>query len=215
MSDVHFRWNYIKECPSSGGFVKNNIQTSSDVRIYGNVFETGFPINCNTGICPNWRVINNTFHHISGGPVGGDGQLTGFLFYNNLVFAADNMGNLLGEHDYNWFSSIGEPRCDMAPASHENIIKRYPNQCDMLTETSDPFMNSTGHVPEDFTIRIAAKPKDIGYDVCQLDPCIGENKYNIDAFGTVRPQGPGWDIGAYEQTTAILSPPRNFKATSP
>jgi hypothetical protein len=33
--------------------------------------------------------------------------------------------------------------------------------------------------------------------------------YAVDILGTVRPQGPGWDIGAYEMNTGVQLSPNN------
>lgn len=217
MNDMHFRWNYIGECPSSGGFVKNSSPDTKDIRIYGNIFTNGFPINCNTGSCTNWRIFNNTFQKFSGGPVGGDGTFYNLLFYNNLMFSASYIGFLIGSHDYNWFSSISNPRCNMSPSPHENIIKRYPSNCDIIIENTDPFVNSTSSIPDGFKLKKDAKPIDIGYNVCLLDPCLGEKKYNIDIYGNNRPMGLGWDIGAFEYIgfeDVKPKPPQNLKITN-
>ena len=37
-----------------------------------------------------------------------------------------------------------------------------------------------------------------GTDVCLLEPCSGENKYNIDAFGLRRGADGTWERGAFE-----------------
>lgn len=214
MNDMHFRWNYISECPSSGGFVKNSTPSTDSIRIYGNIFERGFPINCNTGACNNWRIFNNTFHHFGGGPVGGDGQVVNLLFYNNLMYSASTIGFLIGTHDYNWFSAISQPRCNMSPSSYENILKRYPVDCDVISENSDPFVNSIGHTPNDFRLAENAKVIDKGYNICLLDSCTGEKKYHIDILGNIRPLGIGWDIGALEfggDGSPLIRSPKNLK----
>jgi hypothetical protein len=198
MDNIHFRWNYVSESPSSGGFVKNNTQNSDSVRIYGNVFANGFPINCNTGSCSNWRIFNNTFHHGSGGPVGGDGATTNSYFYNNIVLNFTSMAPLWGTNDYNWFTRCSGLRCTMSSSTTENICKGCAGGCDSVTETSTPFENPNGTVPEDFRLTSALSGY-AGYDVCKLDGgCTGENKYNIDAFGKTRGSDATWDRGAYE-----------------
>lgn len=196
MSDMHFRWNYVAECPSSGGFVKNDVQTSSDVRIYGNTFSNGFPINCNTGSCVGWRVLSNTFHDTDGGPFGGDGAITDLLYVDNVTFTA-SIGALPGTHASNWFSRISANSCDSGADATENVVRRYPSDCDVVTETQDPFVNSSGSTPEEF--ELAAPIVDwSGQDVCALDPCVGERRYDHDAFGRIRGADGTWDRGAYE-----------------
>ncbi|MGZ3796927.1 MAG: hypothetical protein ACXVB1_11195 [Pseudobdellovibrionaceae bacterium] len=205
MSDIHFRWNYIAHSPSSGGFVKNNTTTSDSVRIYGNYFADGFPINCNSGPCTNWRIFNNTFAN-SSGPVGGDGGFTNLLLFNNITFNASTSA-LPGTHDYNWFSKITSNSCKMAPGPHENVIANYPNDCDAITETLDPFVNSAGTTPEDWKLNSATLPGLIGTNVCALDSCTGEKKYNLDSFGTLRGASGSWLMGAYEFGSASSLPP--------
>jgi hypothetical protein len=211
MDDVHFRWNYVAECPSSGGFVKNNVQTSSDIRIYGNVFEDGFPIQCNTGNCTGWRIVNNTFHHLTGGPFGGDGTFSGLLFYNNIVHDG-TIGVLRDTHGYNWFSSVSG-RCQSGANNTENITVR-PGNCDLLNETRDPFVNASGHSPENFklTAPLGGWP---GTDVCSMALCGPENQYQFDIFGKTRGADGVWDRGAYEyeaEAPASLARPRRLKA---
>jgi hypothetical protein len=211
MGDVHFRWNYISESPSSGGFIKNNTPTSTSVRIYGNIIGNGFPINCNSGPCTNWAIYNNTFFKTRGGPIGGDGGIAGKI-YNFIIY--DGVSARLGaEHDYNWYSK-SSVSCSQQASAHENVTTRYPNNCDILTETSDPFVNSSGTNPEDWqlTSPIAGWP---GTNVCVFDSCTGENKYNIDMLGRTRGEDGVWDRGAIEFNSggvvSHLSAPVNLR----
>jgi hypothetical protein len=213
MNDIHFRWNFIMESPSSGGFVKNETTSVDAVRIYGNVFGNGFPINCNWGPCTNWRIFNNTFYNLSSGPVGGDGAYTNLYLQNNVIYNATFTSGLPGTHDYNWYSKVTTGSCSMNPAPHENVTKNYPNACDKIGDTQNPFVNPSGTSPEDWrlTAPIAGWP---GVDVCTLDPCTGENKYNLDAFGVERGAGGAWSLGAYEfasGTPTSLASPTNLR----
>ncbi|MBI1936260.1 VCBS repeat-containing protein [Candidatus Woesearchaeota archaeon] len=206
MDDVHFRWNYIGESPSSGGFVKNANPTSDSIRIYGNVFRNGFPINCNTGPCTNWRIFNNAFVTGITGPLGGDGARSGFLVYNNIIRNA-NVASLGGTHDYNWYSAVTGTSCSMQSSAHENVNKLYPGNCDTVTETLNPFVNINGATPESLKLAnpLSGNP---GTDVCALDSCTGNKFYNLDAFGNIRGADGVWDRGAYEYTgSSPLSPP--------
>ena len=200
MTDVHFRWNYVSKSPSSGGFVKNSFLTADAIRIYGNVIANGFPINCNHGSCTKWIIFNNTFHTGSSGPVGGDGTMSGSYFYNNIMFNFSFMAPMWGIHDYNWLSRSSGLRCRMGAATHENICSGCSGGCDSLTMTTDPFVNASGSTPEDFRLTKAIREHD-GDNVCQLDGCTGENKYNIDAFGLIRGADGVWDRGAYEYSS--------------
>lgn len=195
-NDVHFRWNYIAESPSSGGYVKNDVEASDDVRIYGNVFSDGFAINCNTGTCDGWRVFNNTFHHMGAGPVGGDGTETNVLFYNNIMVHFDEMGFMWDTHDYNWFSNDAGLRCDMNAGANENIVNS--GGCDTVTETSNPFVDVNGSDPEDWVLTSALAGQS-GTNVCTLTgECAGEIRYDEDMFGNTRGEDGTWDRGAME-----------------
>lgn len=213
MDDVHFRWNFISESPSSGGFVKNNTQTSSDIRIYGNVFGNGFPINCNTGSCPGWRIFNNTFYNTNGGPFGGDGGYSNLLAYNNITFTSSWSPVMPGTHDYNWYSRITQVACSMKSAAHENVNKNYPGSCDNVTQTLSPFLNTGGSNPEDWRLASAMSGFS-GTSACAIDACTGEKKYNIDAFGNVRGVDGVWDVGAFEfqgGSGQSVLPPANLR----
>jgi hypothetical protein len=217
MSDMHFRWNYIAESPSSGGFVKNNTPTSDSIRIYGNVFANGYAINCNSGPCTNWRIFNNTFQNTRG-QVGGDGGQTGLLLYNNIIYNASWAPRLPGSHDYNWYSVITQTACNMLSSANENVNKNFPGSCDNVTTTTNPFVNSSGNNPEDWRLSsaIVGHP---GTNVCALDACTGEKKYNLDAFGMTRGSDGAWDRGAYEYAsgagdTTPPSTPANLSATA-
>lgn len=206
MDNLQFRWNYVAELPSSGGFVKNSDPNSDSIRIYGNFFGNGFPIQCNTGSCSNWRIFNNTFYNINGGPFGGDGAYSGLLFYNNLTYLADGLDSLRVAHDYNWFSRVTNGRCQTNGAVHENINVIMPADCDTYPEIFNPFVNSSGTTPESFMLAVAISNWS-GVDVCSFDSCGGENKYNIDVFGNTRGVDGAWDIGAYEHGSSVVVPP--------
>lgn len=197
ISNVYFRWNYVSECPSSGGYVKNDANTSDSVYIYGNYFENGAGVVCNTGNCTNWLVFNNTFNNCYG-PVSGDGTRGGVTeVYNNLIYNGVGVG-LWASHDYNWWSDMVSIQCDMQSNSNENITAIYPVDCDSLSETLDPFVNSSGNTPEDFNLtnEISGWP---GTDICALNICNATSKqFNIDAFGNTRGNDGVWDVGAYE-----------------
>ncbi|MGZ6091957.1 MAG: hypothetical protein ACXWUG_08035 [Polyangiales bacterium] len=196
MDDLQFRWNFISESPSSGGLVKNNTPASDAIRIYGNVIGNGFPINCNSGPCSNWRIFNNTFYDVSGGPFGGDGAVSGLLLYDNIIYRGSSSA-LAGTHDYNWYSNVPSTSCSMTPAAHENVNKKYPGGCDDVTETMNPFVSTSAGAADAFRLSapIAGWP---GLDVCTLDPCTGEKRFDVDAFGKVRGADGVWDRGAFE-----------------
>jgi hypothetical protein len=206
LGDMHFRWNFIAECPSSGGFVKNNAATDAEyVRIYGNVFvcpgtygpdNTKVPIQCNAGTCTNWRIFNNTFVLMASGPLAGVTPMAGLLYYNNLAYNGGVI-TLRNTHGYNWFSSV-TTSCTMNENATENVINNFSMGCDGVAEVSDPFVNSAGTTPEDFELtgELVGYP---GTNVCALDPCTGDKNYNRDLFGVERGINGIWTIGALQR----------------
>lgn len=214
-NDVDFRYNYLEHLPSSGGFVKNGQSTdiSDSVRIYGNVFEgpgENFPLACNWGTCSNWTVINNTFHHCAAGPVGVSATVSNMLFYNNILFGftatSPEQDTGTNVSNYNWYSQCSGLRCTMYAGAQDNICTGCASGCDSCTEQSDPFVNSSGHTPEDFllTAHITNSP---GLNVCSsLLPCDSTHTYNIDAFGNTRGSNGVWDTGAYQLQSQLHAP---------
>lgn len=205
MNDVHFRYNYLSESPSSGGFVHNGTGdgTSDSIRIYGNVFRNGGPIVCNSGTCTNWRIFNNTFMTNALGPVSGNGVFGASNYVdNNIIFGADFSAHLLGStHDYNYYSQVAVIQCVMESTAHENICVACSGGCDTVSELTDPFVSSGGTTPEALRLSGAITGQ-AGIDVCTLDACTGAKTYNTDAFGVTRGSDGVWDRGAYELNTA-------------
>jgi MYXO-CTERM domain-containing protein len=211
MSDVHFRYNYVEHTPSSGGLIKNDAEhgkpghVSDSFRIYGNVFEgrnDGVPISCNDGECTNWTIINNTFHDNSGGPFtnGGAYSVTNLIGYNNIVFNAWDMVTYFAPYD--WYSRLnGSPNdtsCQTGADSTQNVCVGCASGCDTVKETLDPFVNSSGHLFEDFSLSgpMASWP---GFDVCaSVVTCDSTSTYDLDALGNRRGADGVWDRGAIE-----------------
>ena len=228
LSNTHFRYNYIAECPSTGGFVKNSSGTTSDgTKIYGNVFAhrdgvagQGKAIVAN-GPVINWRIFNNTIHNASSTWLS-EGTVDFFnntnYIYNNVLYYAGGtreprqVTGAAGLKDYNWYSNATAGSSDMYSGEHDNICvtSESPNTgCasgDEILETSDVFVDSTSDTPESFKLSQAILDFTLngdvhsgsGYNVCLIDSCEGEIKYNIDAFGITRGSDGVWDRGAYE-----------------
>jgi hypothetical protein len=236
LQNVHFRWNFIAETPSTGGFVRNGcapdlVQDSTDVRIYGNIFgsanyiatnENGKPIvltsGAGIGYTSGWIVFNNTFIPMSVsestvaklyGPISGITWTGTNYYYNNIAY--DSYGNksdfiwLWNTQGYNWFSNIQNYSSDLVNgyAVNGSNINSGVWPMTFYGETSNPFTGN-GHslVPEDYTLSgplVNKQPTSsttyAGYNVCLLDACTGEKKYNIDMFGNIRTN---WTIGAVE-----------------
>lgn len=207
MSDVQFRWNWITESPSSGGFVKNNTPESTDVRIYGNVIGNGYPINCNSGPCTDWRIFNNTFIGVTSGPIGGDGTLSGGLVYNNVIFDGA-VTRMFATHDYNWWSQIDSNSCDMTVGANENLTKRQPGDCDLSPETADPFV---AYGSGDYRLT-AALSGFTGTDSCALaEACSATFAYDVDWWGRTRGADGTWDRGALEYSATAPDRPTGVR----
>jgi chitodextrinase len=134
------------------------------------------------------------------------------LFYDNLTYSADGLDALRADHDYNWFSKITNGRCQSNGAAHENITVNYPADCDIYPGNTNPFVNSSGSTPESFSLSNTISGF-AGTNICSLDNCSGENKYNIDAFGNTRGNDGIWDIGAYEY--GVVAPTDTTAPTVP
>jgi len=200
MDDVHWRWNYHAECPSTGCFVSNS-GASTDVRIYGNVFNGSNPISCNNAAGNNdWRIFNNTFVGAKQGFTQGDCGHSGWMEYNNVAY--DHEGSALWDtRDYQWYSQTSNLSYTMGFGANTNCTDQ-PGTC---PETDDPFIDSSGDEPEDFQLSAALSGYD-GTDSCVLDACTGEKKYNIDMFGNTRGADGTWDRGAIEYDANPTTP---------
>jgi len=218
MEDMHFRYNYLAESPSSGGFVKNDYEVSTGIYIYGNVFRDGLPIACNTGTCDKWWIMNNTFTDLVTGPVAGSGKIGATsVIYNNLVYAgkvisfSTSVNHAI--HDYTWYSRIQRAACHMLAAPHDNVVTARAGGCDAISEAQDPFVDSTGNAPEDFRL-VATIGNYAGRNVCEVLQCGGAAAaFNRDAFGRERGSDGTLDRGAYEH--APPTAPSNLRLVRP
>jgi hypothetical protein len=207
MDDIHFRWNWITESPSSGGFVKNGTDIADDVRIYGNVIGDGVAVVCNSGPCTDWRVFNNTFVNLTTGPISGNGTLTGGLTYNNIIF--DGVATtLLGTHDYNWWSQIDSHSCFMDVGANENVTLNWPGDCDVAATATDPFV---AYGSGDYRLAAAISGQS-GTDSCALSAsCSATLAYDVDWWGRTRGADGTWDRGALEFSATAPAKPTGVR----
>lgn len=210
MNNMHFRYNYVAESPSSGGFVKNDFDPSNGIYIYGNVISRGKPVVCNHGVCSDWLILNNTFTNVTSGPVTSSGKISNTSkIYNNIVYrgtvSSFSDANNSAVYDYNWYSRIDSLACKMSPAPHDNVIAGGAG-CDQITMIEDPFVQSAGNLPENFKLAKSIP----GVDICTIASCGGNNTFNRDAFGNLRGADGVWDRGAYDFGKATIKPPTNF-----
>jgi hypothetical protein len=213
MNNTHFRYNYVAESPSSGGFVKNDYEPSTGIYIYGNVISRGVPIVCNHGVCSDWLVLNNTFTNLTSGPVTSSGQISSnSKIYNNIAYqgTVSSFSNIYNaaKYDYTWYSRIVWSSCQMVAAPHDNVVAGADG-CDRILMSDDPFVSSTGDLPEHLKLRSSIP----GVDVCTLVSCGGNNAFNRDAFGNQRGLDGVWDRGAYEYSggAGTLQAPKNLR----
>jgi len=179
------RYNIFKGSPGGTGTIVANNSNNTGAKIYGNVFNdlhNGNGIITGTSVAQliNAVVYNNTFLNCSGGnPIGGTGQGSGNLAYNNLIYnSAAGLGGGFTS-DYNaYFSTTGSP-----------------SETHKQTGSSNPFVNSAGGDYHLISATTAGKAL--------------PSPYNTDMNGNTRGADGVWDRGAFEFTSGgrIPSPP--------
>jgi hypothetical protein len=168
--------------------------TNEYIRIYNNIFlsEDKTIYHSSPGViyvhnieatAINIEIYNNTFYNIKLNQIRNDADTTsGCEVKNNLFHTGTFTTNHLGvTSQYNAYYN-----CDGYGVPSGEIGQQ--------NEISDPVVNSSAH---DFHIIYTAKAKDNGTDLSSV--------FSTDMDGITRPQGPDWDIGAYEyiDTTGI------------
>ncbi len=174
-----FRWNRVERTTACGVFLRADTHNWD---VYGNLF-----LNADMGVVTkrgyshtDIRVYNNTFVEVEQ-PVAFKDDGDDAKIYNNIFYPSDD-GVIMAksvEHDYNWYGgSSARGETNGVAANGEN-----------------PFANSgKGDYRLGSKSTAAARGKTLG------------GSYAGDASGAVRPQGIGWDIGAYEASETRRSP---------
>lgn len=201
MSHSDFRYNMVTECPSSGGFVKNDVDTSTLIRIYGNVFSGGGNfIAINTGSAISWRVVNNTFalqSYGNSGPVGGDVSVADYVFMNNITVSNSGVRALFGTHAWNWFSLCPGVACFMLEGVTENICDACSGGCDSVTTYWNPFVNINSKLHTGFALSgvLTNYP---GTNFLAVEANSVTSTFQLDMLGNTRGADGVWDRGAIE-----------------
>jgi hypothetical protein len=156
-------------------------------------------------------ILNNTFTNLTSGPVTASGQIaSSSKIFNNLAFVGQvssfSSTYNSAQYDYTWYSRLTGLACHMVVAAHDNISNAGNFACDKNPTSDDPFMESSGNLPEQLALTVPLP----GFDICTIVPCGGNNKFNQDAFGKVRGQDGVWDRGAFEFIKQSIKAPSNF-----
>ncbi len=171
--------NICEQCHQ--GLMASNVDSTDcrDIVFRNNIFNDCWA----WGLCiydiSNFTIENNTFVNIKYHAAGFNGNSTGNIVRNNIFYNAgsgywaQDGGEVTG--DYNLLFNT----TDGTPAPH-NIL-----------DTDPLFVDTAGN---DFRLQENSPAIDMGMAL------IG---FNTDIIGTTRPQGNGWDIGAYEYNGTI------------
>jgi len=189
-SDSIFRYNLIKNAGTSaqargGGILDFD---STGTLIYGNIF-----INIPTWALDieqsanNVKVINNTFYNnavaIYLGPIAGTQIINNILSTNTTQFSNN------GSTGTTTTNNLCSPAACGFGTSNQNDAS-----------AAVTFNNAAG---EDFSLKTGSTALSTGADVHTNLNCVSASTC-LDYAGHVRPQGAGWDIGAYEFISGSL-----------
>jgi len=174
-------------------------------KIYNNIFVGGYVtmgvVGCadsasyHSDILRLFETYNNTIVNVKGAGYGGG-------FYNSCYQTSKAFNNL--------FYNVSHP-----------IIGNYSNYNTVIHDYNG-FFNCTGIIPEEkngiisnndpfedisrgnYRLKADSLAKDAGISL--------NDEFAIDRSGIIRPQGSGWDIGAYEYVKPLsLSPPSGLR----
>lgn len=122
----------------------------------------------------NAEVYNNTFYNIGKAAI-------------NFVTPSDSTGSIAKNNLWvnSYFTDTRSLWPSMTNSGYYNCV--YGPYDPANTESADPLINSAAY---DFHLKATANAVDSGENLTGI--------FNTDKDGVLRPQGDGWDIGAYE-----------------
>ncbi|TAL67083.1 MAG: T9SS type A sorting domain-containing protein [Bacteroidetes bacterium] len=181
--------SYLGKGTHSQSRIYNNVFYSTEPGIYANasaIFWHAASVNVS-----DMYVYNNTFYNLGGYGSHIRCDFTGAtnLEIKNNIWVKCPFGN----HHYNFTSASNN---DYFENTGMNIPTGEPNQ---VTESEDPFVNSAEY---DLHLKYTANAVNNGLSLNSI--------FTTDKDAISRPQGAGWDIGAYE-----YKEPSSVEKTSP
>ncbi len=203
--NIIFEGNYVESSDSQlCNLSKDNNKNVHSWTFRNNVVN-GMKFACNIGI-PNTVVYNNTFYRCNWGnmshPIfwigtGGVWEGTYGICKNNLFidcgattngwYSADDKGTFSADYNY------------VAGAAPTFPSKSNFKETNGINGGNPKFFNTmTG----DFKLQAGSPAIDKGTTI---------NTFSYDKNHVRRPQGPAWDIGAYEYNESTISAPSNFR----
>jgi hypothetical protein len=176
--------------------IYNNVMYYTDPSTYGTCSPGPIYAHKSTD---HFYIYNNTFYKLSGAIPGSYTNANIVLESSTSeVYCANNLFS--SSH----FASGGNSGCISLLSNNDyyNNNGSVPTgETNQKSESVDPFVNSAGY---DFRVKSTANARDSGIDLSSV--------FKADIVGTPRPQGLGWDIGAYEYYTGPNpSPPSDLK----
>ncbi len=197
------RLNYATDVNINGNVFYNNtyygtITVFNDGLLIGNnVFYNNYFAVIDGG-SSSARVMNNTFYNNSGFAVGSETSIS--LTIKNNIFDSNTyaLANIIATSfatDYNLFNNntnigLGGPS-GLTP--YTDLASWQAEGYDEHSFEGDPVFTSISSGTEDFYILSGSPAIDTGLDLSDY--------FTTDMNGSPRPQGSGYDVGAYEYTS--------------
>ncbi len=230
-NEIYDNYGGITIASRSGGIGENLYIIGN--RIYNNNRNPNFdPENswANAGITitggVNVSILNNVLAGNSGGinTPNGSGE---FLIYNNIIdsptvqgansifFYEDSLANS-SYIDNNIFNRSAVIRWGRSLQDNLSSFQAAFNQCMNCTEADPKYVDPANN---NFSLQASSPAIDSGTANLRRDAYqIFKDRYGIDirqdVTGLSRPQGNGWDIGAFEYNANLLPAPSNLFATA-